>query len=1300
MSAIPADNALASGGFNWTFGRGWFNNNFVDHITGYLDDVRFSDTALAPNQFLGYCPVSINESAGKTVLYAGDVNYTDEYEIVLQEKPSEDVLITTTPPAGLTVGNGSGQSRVLTFTEFNWDQPQTVTVGIADPQAALEEVVYIQHTLQSEDPDYSDVEVRSVQVQIVEDVCGVWGYLEADYNLDCYVNLEDFAILGRIWLATETPLDLQALTGDWLVDTVLYDEQNYGRSIQKSDQPFFVDTTEIENRVDEKIYGHFLEHIYHSVNGGLWGELVWNRSFELTSGGSGIWSIEGDRLVQSSLGTDIHMEFGDPAWTDYELTLEARKDGGNEGFLILFRAADSDNFYWCNLGGWGNTQHAIEKEVNGNRNVVTSFVAGKITRSQWYGIRIRCEGNRFRVWLNNNQIFDYIDGSGAHTAGMIGLGTWATQARYRNIQVTDLATSAVLFSGLPSLPGNEFGAAFWTVFGAGQATMDSDALNDDVSVKIVAGSGGTGLQQDNFKFIPQTYYGSLWMKGSLPAGILVQLLDGTTVLGQAILPAPTSAWAEYPFQIVPTAAANQGSVRITLQGAGTVYLDQVSLMGQDALNTGGFRPDLLSAVEGLHPPIIRWPGGCFASLYLWKDGIGPQHTRRQYPAYMWDDQDTNSYGTDEFIRMCGVIGSQPLLVINTGILDSACGAPAEFKLNSDEYLQYALDWMEYCNGDAATTTWGAVRAANGHPEPYNVTYWEIDNETWAAGISKYIQTVQEFAPAMRAKAADLGVPIKLIACGSGSGNTGWDYPLLDSCADLIDYISIHHYENPDNFVSGPLWFENYIKTLGAYIAASSNPNVKIYMSEWNAQSTDWRTGLYAGGLLNGFERTGDVFEIGGPALFLRHTSATGWDNAFINFDHTGWFAAPNYVVMKLWYDHYAPKRVLMTGSDTSLNVVSVLSEDEQTLYIRLVNPNPVDKSAAIDIDNSFVPEMAYMQYVAPGSLYARNTLADPCAVHTQAKIVGIDGQTLRFLMPAYSAGVITVQTNQPHASKLLFSSFRNNGEDGLHLAYSEDGLTWAALKGDASFLPPQIGGKLMRDPSICRGPDGLFHLVWTTGWWDKGIGIAHSPDLINWSAQTFLPVMAHEPDARNCWAPEIYYDRPTDTYLIFWSTTIPGRFPETENPNDDNNHRIYYVTTRDFVTYTDTALFYDPGFNVIDAFLGKDKDQYILFIKHESKHPVVQKNIRMAFGDKAAGPYGPASASISPAWVEGPTAVRVGQQWILYYDGYTRGRMEGLSSSDLTFWTDITSQLSFPSGTRHGTVFRVAENVLDVLRAL
>ena len=106
----------------------------------------------------------------------------------------------------------------------------------------------------------------------------------------------------------------------------------------------------------------------------------------------------------------------------------------------------------------------------------------------------------------------------------------------------------------------------------------------------------------------------------------------------------------------------------------------------------------------------------------------------------------------------------------------------------------------------------------------------------------------------------------------------------------------------------------------------------------------------------------------------------------------------------------------------------------------------------------------------------------------------------------------------------LFSSFRNDGETGLHLAWSEDGLDWHDINEGASVLPPLVGGRLMRDPCIILGGDGRYHMVWTTGWWEDNIAIAHSDDLITWSEQTELPVMRGTDGVMNSWAPEIFYD--------------------------------------------------------------------------------------------------------------------------------------------------------------------------------
>ena len=277
----------------------------------------------------------------------------------------------------------------------------------------------------------------------------------------------------------------------------------------------------------------------------------------------------------------------------------------------------------------------------------------------------------------------------------------------------------------------------------------------------------------------------------------------------------------------------------------------------------------------------------------------------------------------------------------------------------------------------------------------------------------------------------------------------------------------------------------------------------------------------------------------------------------------------------------------------------------------------------------------------------------------------------------------------------LFTSFRGNGEDGLHLAYSYDGYRWTDL--NKVFLSPKIGkSKLMRDPCIIQGPDGTFHMVWTTGWGEKGIGYAHSKNLLNWSQQKYIEVMAHEPDAKNCWAPEVYYDQAKKQYLIFWATTIPGRFPETEKKGD-NNHRMYYVVTKDFESFSRAKLFYERGFNVIDSTIIRDGSRHLMFLKDETREPA-EKNIRLATAPAAEGPYSKPSEPITGEyWAEGPTAIKTADTWLVYFDKYRKHNYGVVTSKNLKNWTDVSDKLEFPKGSRHGTILQVSNQILERL---
>jgi len=283
----------------------------------------------------------------------------------------------------------------------------------------------------------------------------------------------------------------------------------------------------------------------------------------------------------------------------------------------------------------------------------------------------------------------------------------------------------------------------------------------------------------------------------------------------------------------------------------------------------------------------------------------------------------------------------------------------------------------------------------------------------------------------------------------------------------------------------------------------------------------------------------------------------------------------------------------------------------------------------------------------------------------------------------------------------LFTYFVGNGEDGLHLAWSEDGYTWESLAGGESFLAPKIGkDRLMRDPSVAVGPDGTFHIVWTSGWWDREIGHVSTRDFLTWSEQQSIPVMAHEPKSRNSWAPELTWDAATAEFVIYWATTIPGAFPATEVKGDAGlNHRIYSTRTRDWKSFSPSALFVEPGFNVIDAtILTRPDGRQVMIAKDETITPV-RKHLRLATADHVQGPWKDFGPAFTRDWVEGPTAINVGQDTLVYFDVYREGHYGALRSSDLRTWEDVTDRIRIPHGARHGTMIPVKRSVIEAIRA-
>lgn len=274
------------------------------------------------------------------------------------------------------------------------------------------------------------------------------------------------------------------------------------------------------------------------------------------------------------------------------------------------------------------------------------------------------------------------------------------------------------------------------------------------------------------------------------------------------------------------------------------------------------------------------------------------------------------------------------------------------------------------------------------------------------------------------------------------------------------------------------------------------------------------------------------------------------------------------------------------------------------------------------------------------------------------------------------------------------TSFHEPANEGLRFIYSVDGLHWDSIPG--TWLKPEIGNeRVMRDPSMTQTPDGVFHLVWTTSWkGDPGFGYSHSKDLIHWSKQQMIPVMKYEPTTVNVWAPEIFYDDEKSEFVVVWSSCVPNRFRRGIE-DEKNNHRLYYVTTKDFKSFSPTRLFYDPGFSSIDATIVKRaKNDFVLVFKDNTRP---NRNLKVAFAKTVTGPYSKASSTFTESFVEGPTVEKIENDYYIYFDEYRKFSFGAVKTNDFIHFVNISKKISVPAGHKHGTIFRASASVIDNL---
>lgn len=765
-----------------------------------------------------------------------------------------------------------------------------------------------------------------------------------------------------------------------------------------------IDPGHVENRINDKIYGFLLEHLYHSVSNGIWGENVWNRSFEeLLAYGN--WEISSSGEVMLDAMEQSIADFRIFRGKDYDITLDVKRQAGDGAILIGVRDQHRDRMltnrvYWY-LGSENNTVHKLESNTGWIwhtpkvKTTVTDVCPGALVVGKWVQIRIRCEENHLTGWINGTKIFDRIIDD-CPVEGAVTLGGEHCQVAFRNIKITSLDGNDVKVNLNP--------VRHWYGVGDGTvAAVNSDVLNQNIAMRIHSLGRFAGVEQPHNYSIRKSdlLKGSIYLKGTVDK-VYIQLLDGKKILSEKLLQNITDTWKEYLVELPSDKDVSLATLRIVVKEPGNLFIDQVSLMHQSSIENQGFRVELTNAVASLKPTILRWPGGSFSEQYHFENGLGKQSERKGI--LRWDDFDPLSFGTDEFMAFCEKVGAEPQIVVPIGYHNYAGYMPD--KDGRQDWLQRALDWMEYCNGDAETTKWGKKRAENGHPEPYNVKYWEIDNEVWKMDPKLYAEITRLFSIEMKKQDPS----IKIIGCGCGRlgrEGIGLDSIMIHDVAGYIDYISPHYYQMLDRYGNeGVEEYGCYLDKLSSWIAKSENPAMKIYLSEWNLDGIDMRTGLFTGGFLNRLEATPGV-EMAASALFLRHTSATGWNNAFINFDQNGWFQAPNYVVMKLWRDHFQPNRIAVYGDMKGLNVIATISDNRKETCLKIVNP--AGQPVAMKIRNGINLGMPVWKVIHTPSLLNSNSMSNPDKIKVENREVMIDGEDIIIAVPAFSASVLTMQ---------------------------------------------------------------------------------------------------------------------------------------------------------------------------------------------------------------------------------------------------------------------------------------------------
>jgi alpha-N-arabinofuranosidase len=383
----------------------------------------------------------------------------------------------------------------------------------------------------------------------------------------------------------------------------------------------------------------------------------------------------------------------------------------------------------------------------------------------------------------------------------------------------------------------------------------------------------------------------------------------------------------------------------------------------------GLRTDTLELLEALELQVLRWPGGCFADDYHWEDGVGPREERPRRRNLFWAQgrserfEESNDFGTEEFLRLCRRVDAEPYLAGNVGT-----GSPDEL-----------LDWVEYCNHDGDTEP-ASMQAEYGREQPHGVRYWGVGNENWGCGgrfdPDDYGREYRRFANYLRAAESRLTDPLELVAVGHITED--WNREVLEAIGDpdLLDHLSVHRYisagpatgfdeEEYYRLLARARRFGEDVDRAAATVEAlMPGADVGVMVDEWGVwhpeavsengleQANTVRDGLVAASALDQFNARADVLSMANLAQTVNVLQCV------VETDAENAWPTPTYRVFDLYRSHAGATAVpvdvetdrrTFDDEDHDLPLVSASASRDEDLFVTLSNRDRDDaRSVRVD----------------------------------------------------------------------------------------------------------------------------------------------------------------------------------------------------------------------------------------------------------------------------------------------------------------------------------------------------------------